>query len=164
MNATKTALQILAFWVVFYALLPSAIVWFESLAGFSTGSGFAVRVIASLIFAAFGLLALSCSYQLVVHGIGTPLPLDAPQRFVLRGAYRHVRNPMALGSFAQGFAVALWHGSISVAIYVYIGCLIWNYIARPWEERDLERRFGSAFLEYRSAVQCWLPRVKPYKP
>ena len=164
LNAFKTALQILAFWTVFYALLPAGIVWIESLAGLATGPSVAVKGIAALVFIAFGLLALSCSYQLVVHGIGTPLPIDAPQHFVVRGAYRYVRNPMALGSFAQGFAVALWHGSIGVAIYVYIGCLIWNYIARPWEERDLERRFGAAFLEYRSAVRCWIPRITPYKP
>ena len=159
MNAFKTALQILAFWTVFYALLPAGIVWLESLAGATNSSSVAVKGIAALVFIAFGLLALSCSYQLVVHGVGTPLPLDAPQHFVVRGAYRSIRNPMALGSFAEGFAVALWHGSIGVAI----GCLVWNYIARPWEERDLERRFGTAFLKYQNAVRCWIPRVTPYK-
>jgi protein-S-isoprenylcysteine O-methyltransferase Ste14 len=69
---------------------------------------------------------------------------------------------MAIGSFAQGFAVAMFVGSPLVAFYVLIGSVGWNYLVRPWEEDDLERRFGQPYTRYRKAVRCWIPRTHPY--
>jgi len=74
-----------------------------------------------------------------------------------------VRNPMAMGSFAQGFAVGIFLGSPLVLIYVLIGTVGWNYFVRPWEELDLERRFGEPFVRYRDNVRCWVPRLRGYE-
>jgi protein-S-isoprenylcysteine O-methyltransferase Ste14 len=45
---------------------------------------------------------------------------------------------------------------------VAIGAALWQFLARPWEERDLEMRFGDQYRKYRDAVRCWLPRLSPY--
>src|SRR5918911_1909318 len=42
-----------------------------------------------------GLIALVRAFaRFVVEGLGTPAPVAAPERLVVGGAYRHVRNPM----------------------------------------------------------------------
>jgi protein-S-isoprenylcysteine O-methyltransferase Ste14 len=71
---------------------------------------------------------------------------------------------MAMCSLGQGIGVGLWLGSPLVLLYVLIGGLLWNIIARPWEERDMEARFGDAFRHYRAQVRCWIPRWKAYSP
>ena len=43
------------------------------------------------------------------------------------------------------------------------GLLFWQYLVRPAEERDLREAFGNQFAAYCSDVQCWIPRVSPYR-
>jgi protein-S-isoprenylcysteine O-methyltransferase Ste14 len=43
---------------------------------------------------------LWCAWDFAVTGKGTPAPIDAPKRLVVRGLYRYVRNPMYLGVLA----------------------------------------------------------------
>ena len=94
---------------------------------------------------------------MITVGRGTPLPLDCPPKLVVRGAYRLVRNPMAVSGLSQGMAVAIGFGSISIACYVVVGMVFWNYFVRPIEEADLEKRFGESYRLYRSKVKCWIP-------
>jgi protein-S-isoprenylcysteine O-methyltransferase Ste14 len=58
---------------------------------------------------------------------------------------------------------ALLCGSPLVLLYIVFGILLWNYVARPWEEFDLERRFGAPYIAYRNAVRCWIPRRRAYR-
>ena len=101
---------------------------------------------------------------LVARGEGTPLPTSCPARLVITGPYRYIRNPMATGSLMQGIAIGVWLGSPLILLYVALGISAWNFLARPWEERDLEARFGPAYAHYRAQVRCWIPRLRPYSP
>ena len=53
--------------------------------------------------AALALLALGaaiyawCVWDFATFGRGTPAPIDAPKRVVVRGLYRFTRNPMYVG-------------------------------------------------------------------
>jgi protein-S-isoprenylcysteine O-methyltransferase Ste14 len=96
-------------------------------------------------------------------GAGTPLPLDHANRLVLRGPYAFIRNPMAFTGLTQATAVALILGSTAVLLYVGAGGSFWNWVVRPFEERDLARRFGEPYERYRRAVRCWVPRLTPYR-
>lgn len=104
------------------------------------------------------------AWFMVTQGRGTPLPADATRELVLSGPYSYVRNPMAMGSFAQGIAVGLLLGSPLCTAYALTGAVGWNYLVRPWEEADMEGRFGEAFVRYRAHVPCWVPRLSPYDP
>ena len=42
---------------------------------------------------------------------GTPAPWNPPQKFVVRGVYRHVRNPMIVGGFCILLGEAIFFGS-----------------------------------------------------
>jgi protein-S-isoprenylcysteine O-methyltransferase Ste14 len=100
---------------------------------------------------------------MAVRGGGTPMPTDCPRELVLVGPYRHIRNPMAVAGLTQGVAVGLMLGSPAVILYAVVGGPVWHLFVRPWEEADLERRFGDPYRRYRAAVCCWLPRFNGYR-
>jgi protein-S-isoprenylcysteine O-methyltransferase Ste14 len=166
-NYAKTLVQTASMWLFFFVALPAIIYRFESkleLARFRFASPFWKRV-AAAGFLSGAALALTSAVFIVAKGEGTPLPADAPRKLVVAGPYRYVRNPMAIGSIAlQGTAVAVWLGSPLVMLYALLGTLGWDLVVRPWEEADLERRFGEPYNRYRENVRCWVPRLTPYRP
>ena len=165
-HVAMTLLQTAAMWAFFLLFAPLVVFHLESAFGLSRFRfDFPGRhLAAALVFAPCGLLGIACGVIMAVYGEGTPLPTDCPRRLMIVGPYRHVRNPMAMSSLTQGLCAAVWLGSPLVTAYVIAGTLLWNFLARPWEEADLERRFGEPFRAYRRAVRCWLPRLRPYVP
>jgi protein-S-isoprenylcysteine O-methyltransferase Ste14 len=161
-NLAKTLFQTIIFWSVFLFLMPAIIWQMESAVGLREWRFESQLVPGVILFVLGGSLGLTSASVMAIHGLGTPLPLDAPRRIVMRGPYRFVRNPMAIAGLAQGVAVGLMMGSPSVIGYALVGGPIWNFFVRPWEERDLEEWFGEPFRRYRQAVRCWIPRLKPY--
>ncbi len=159
-NSCKTALQIVVMWAILLVVLPLVIQRAEAWLGMPSFTG--NRWIGACLFLVFSMTGLHTANVMVRDGAGTPLPLDTARNLVVSGAYRHVRNPMAIGGFGQGTAVGLWLGSLGVLCYVAVGAVVWQFVARPWEERDLEARFGDRYRKYRDAVPCWLPRLRPY--
>jgi protein-S-isoprenylcysteine O-methyltransferase Ste14 len=160
-NTAKTAAQIVVMWSVILGLLPLTIERFERILGLPSLPP--MTTAGSIIFILASVCGLVTANVLVRDGDGTPLPLDTARRFVVSGPYRHVRNPMAMFGFTQGVGVGLWFGSPGVLVYTAIGAMIWQRVARPWEEADLEARFGDRYRRYRSAVACWIPRLRPYE-
>jgi protein-S-isoprenylcysteine O-methyltransferase Ste14 len=153
-------------WLVFFFLIPAIIYYYEGRSGLRryrfTSREWRTRGVTLFMFG--WILAYTSAAFMVVYGEGTPLPADATRKLVVAGPYRYVRNPMAIGSFAQGFAVAFFLGSPAVTLYVLVGAVGWNYVVRPWEESDLEWRFGKAYVDYRDHVRCWIPNLHAYTP
>ena len=97
-------------------------------------------------------------------GRGTLAPWDPPRRFVVRGPYQRVRNPMisALGFVLLGETAVF--GSRWVAI-LFAGFVVVNAIYIPLvEEPRLVRRFGADYEQYRRAVPRWIPRRTAWSP
>ncbi|MCL4204918.1 MAG: isoprenylcysteine carboxylmethyltransferase family protein [Pirellulaceae bacterium] len=159
-NVAKTLAQTLVFWLVFLVLLPAAIYRLEyelGIDGARFGSS-ASQWTGVGLFVLGGTLGMVSGVMMAVYGAGTPLPLDCPRRLVVVGPYRYVRNPMAVAGLCQGIAVGLILGSPAVVAYAALGGPVWHLLVRPWEEADLEARFGESYRRYRTAVRCWLPR------
>jgi protein-S-isoprenylcysteine O-methyltransferase Ste14 len=158
-NLARTLLQAALFWAFFFWLLPSALFWLEGRVGLPAwrfGPTWS-RITGIVLFTLGGSLGLGSAIALALQGAGTPLPLDCPRKLVIRGPYRFVRNPMAVAAVVQGVAVGLMLGSPFVIGYAVFGGPVWHFLVRPWEEADLERRFGEEYREYRRRVRCWLP-------
>jgi protein-S-isoprenylcysteine O-methyltransferase Ste14 len=164
-NLAKTWTQTALMWATFLFALPWCVLQVETLWGLDGWrvTGTVGETVGVALFAAFGALGLWLGVLFAAHGRGTPLPFDTAPRLVISGPYRVIRNPMAVASFGQGFGVAIHQGSPLVAVYVVCGMLIWNFVARPWEERDLLERFGASYAAYRDAVPCWRVRLPPYR-
>jgi protein-S-isoprenylcysteine O-methyltransferase Ste14 len=80
----------------------------------------------------------------------------------VRGAYRHVRNPMYVATAAviAGEALVLRRPVLLVAAAVY--CAAFAAFTRVHEEPRLRRRFGAQYDAYRAAVPGWRPRLRPW--
>lgn len=157
--AMRTIAQAVVFWSVFLFLAPWLIVRAESataLGRFNFGGDLS-RLLGVVLFAAGGTLGIASAACMVRLGRGTPLPLDPARKLVIVGPYRVVRNPMAIAGLAQAVGVGVFLGSLSVIVYAIVGGVVWDALVRPWEERDLARRFGAEYERYRESVRCWIP-------
>jgi protein-S-isoprenylcysteine O-methyltransferase Ste14 len=155
----KTFSQIAIVWTLILAVFPFIITLLEGKLGIARLAFSFQKPLAVFLFIAISIVGVSSAIVMSRIGKGTPLPLDHATDLVVAGPYRHVRNPMALSGIGQGLAVALFLGSPLVAIYALMGSAIWQFIFRPLEEDDMERRFGETFLEYKNSVRCWIPRL-----
>ena len=93
-------------------------------------------------------------------GKGTPIPLMATHKLVVKRPYTYCRNPMTLGTTAYYLGVATWTGSISALILALIypvGILIYIKLV---EEKELEQRFDLEYLEYKRRTPFLIPRFR----
>ena len=156
--------QIVVFWGFFLAVLPVAIAFLESRWGFHLPFPPGAVALGAVVLVLASALGIWSAISMSTRGGGTPLPVAMPNRLVVAGPYRWVRNPMALAGIVQAVAVGLMLQSWMVVAYALIGSLVWNHLVRPFEEADLAQRFGDAFEGYRRSVRCWLPRLSPWTP
>jgi len=93
-------------------------------------------------------------------GRGTLAPWDPTRRLVVRGPYRHVRNPMISGVLAVLLGEAALFASPALLIWFAVVLAV-NAVYFPLvEEPGLRRRFGADYERYRAAVPRWLPRLR----
>ena len=119
----------------------------------------------ALLSAGAGLgLAIWTSKLFLKFGNGTPAPWDPPQQLVIRGPYRHVRNPMITGVLLMLLAEAMLFQSWPLVLWMGI-FFVGNAIYFPLsEEKGLEKRFGDAYRVYKAHVPRWIPRWRPWQP
>lgn len=101
--------------------------------------------------------------RFALDGLGTPAPIAPTRKLVIRGIYRHVRNPMYLAVLALIFAQALLFSNWVVAIYGLVAGAVMASFVRLYEEPTLSDRYGAEYEAYRRAVPGWLPRLRPWK-
>jgi protein-S-isoprenylcysteine O-methyltransferase Ste14 len=99
-----------------------------------------------------------CLWDFARHGRGTPAPIDAPKRLVVRGLYRFVRNPMYVGVLLVIAGWAAFFESRAILFYGLGVFLMFHLTVLVVEEPILARSFGESYEAYRRAVGRWVPR------
>jgi protein-S-isoprenylcysteine O-methyltransferase Ste14 len=156
-NGIKTMLQIICVWTITLFIFPTLIMdsFGEIPAAFNRDA-----LIGIFLFIVFSTTGIYSAYTMVINGKGTPLPLDQTQKLVSVGPYKYVRNPMAIAGLGQGISISIIFGSIYILIYALIGAVLWQFVVRPIEEKDMKKRFGKEYEEYRKEVKCWIPKFR----
>ncbi len=79
------------------------------------------------------------------------------------GPYSYTRNPLYVGSFFIGLGVSIM-GSCIIFIVLFLTGFYFVYasVIRD-EEKGLIELFGGSFLDYKSKVPAFFPRVKPVR-
>jgi protein-S-isoprenylcysteine O-methyltransferase Ste14 len=96
-------------------------------------------------------------------GQGTLAPWNPPQRFVVRGVYRHVRNPMISGLLFLVLGEAVVAASLPLLGLFALAAIV-NAIYIPLsDEPGLAKRFGADYLTYKQNVPRWIPRLRPWQ-
>lgn len=101
-----------------------------------------------------------CVWDFAAFGRGTPLPLAAPKRLVVRGLYRYTRNPMYLGvlSVVLGWAALRPAAAGALLLYAALVAVAFHIFVVRYEEPKLRALFGAAYDAYAAQVGRWLPR------
>ena len=109
-------------------------------------------------------VALRCVWDFGWTGRGTPAPVAPPQKLVVVGFYRYVRNPMYLGFFIGwiGLWVVFGHASLIAIACASAVLLAVGLFVRLYEEPTLRRMFGAEYEEYCRNVPRWLPRIRAW--
>ena len=118
-----------------------------------------LRAPGMLLALAGALVTAACIATFLTRGQGTPAPFDPPRQFVATGPYRYVRNPMYVGAFGVLVGAGLAMRSPSILGLAVVFLLIMHLFVVLYEEQALAGRFGDAYLEYKSVVHRWLPRL-----
>jgi protein-S-isoprenylcysteine O-methyltransferase Ste14 len=82
--------------------------------------------------------------------------ISEPDRLVTGGPYALTRNPIYLGWTLIGAGLGLAANTAWVLSLILPAAAFTHAVEIPREERYLERRFGDAYLRYRSRVPRWL--------
>lgn len=136
----------------------------------SANIGWALAFPLNLLPTFFGLAFIGVGLALVIKtnmlfatiGKGTLAPWTPTQKLVVRGIYRHVRNPMISGVFCILLGEASLFGSPNLFTWFMIFLLINVTYIPLFEEPGLERRFGQDYLVYKKNVPRWIPRRTPW--
>jgi len=99
--------------------------------------------------------------RFVSEGFGTPAPVAPPDRLVVGGLYRYVRNPMYLAVLSLILGQALLFGQWILLPYAVVVSLAFAAMVHFHEEPVLRREFGAQYESYRAAVPGWWPRLHP---
>jgi protein-S-isoprenylcysteine O-methyltransferase Ste14 len=105
---------------------------------------------------------LDAFMRFVLEGLGTPAPVAPPERLVVGGLYRYVRNPMYLAVAAIIVGQALVLGQSILLLYTALFAVAVATFVHWYEEPTLRRQFGEQYETYRRAVPAWWPRRKPW--
>ncbi len=95
-------------------------------------------------------------------GKGTLAPWNPTQKLVIQGPYKYCRNPMITGVLSILFAEALWFNNSIIMVWMLLFFVISTLYFFYKEEPDLQKRFGSAYTQYKKHVPRWIPKLKPY--
>jgi protein-S-isoprenylcysteine O-methyltransferase Ste14 len=136
-------------WLGFRVDLSGAARW-RWLAAVPSALGFAV--------------ALRCMWDFGRSGRGTPAPMAPPQRLVVVGFYRYVRNPMYSGFFVGWLGLWIIFGRASRSALVVAAAMVLTAVVfvMVYEEPTLRGKFGAAYEEYCRNVPRWVPRLRPW--
>jgi protein-S-isoprenylcysteine O-methyltransferase Ste14 len=109
-----------------------------------------------------GLVLMTATIRLFATvGEGTLAPWEPPQRLVVRGVYRHVRNPMISGVLLVLLGESVLTASCPIfRWFVLFAAINAAYIPLS-EEPGLVRRFGEDYVDYKRNVPRWIPRLTP---
>jgi protein-S-isoprenylcysteine O-methyltransferase Ste14 len=109
-------------------------------------------------FAVGGAIYAWCVWDFATFGRGTPIPIDAPKRLVVRGLYRYTRNPMYVGVLTVILGWVLLFQTGVLVCYVLLVGAGFHLMVVLYEERHLGRTFGDEYDTYCTRVGRWLPR------
>lgn len=149
--------------LLFTLVVPGSVAVYLPLwiAGADTPGPTAAVVLASLAFALGGAIYAWCVWDFATFGRGTPAPIDAPSKLVIRGLYRSVRNPMYVGVLCVILGWALFYTSAQLLLYGAIVWTIFHGFVVLYEEPHLREEFKTEYSDYCTQVGRWLPRRRP---
>ncbi len=111
-----------------------------------------IRLAAAALLLSLALILMRSGHRALSHEVQ-----NSP-RILKDGAFAYVRHPLYLAALLfYAILISLTLSLISLGLFFLI-FVFYNIIA-GYEEKYLEKKFGSEYLNYRKTVSRWLPRL-----
>jgi len=112
-----------------------------------------------------GITVLIVILNLAIKGLGAPFSVALTRIVASEWMYAWTRNPMILSALAFLVGLGLWLQSTLFLVWVIIlvSPVIFLFL-KVYEERELEIRFGEAYLEYKARTPMFIPKKPGDKP
>ncbi len=105
-----------------------------------------------------GILLVVVVFNLALKGLGAPFAVALTRVVATDWMYAWTRNPMVLSGLAFLIGLGLWLQSSLFLIWLLaILSPAMLVFLKVYEERELEIRFGDAYLEYKTQTPMLLP-------
>lgn len=112
-----------------------------------------------------GISLLIVIINLAIKGLGAPFAVALTRLVAAEWMYAWTRNPMVLSALAFFVGLGLWLQSTLFLVWVIIVvCPVIFLFLRVYEEKELEIRFGEAYLEYKARTPMFFPRKPEDEP
>jgi protein-S-isoprenylcysteine O-methyltransferase Ste14 len=120
------------------------------------GRGFGiVRITGCILLAIAGALIASAAKVMIGAGT-TPNPTRPSTVIVTNGPFRFTRNPMYLAWELICIGVGLLANALWPMAMAVPAAIVTRRLVIDKEERYLDQKFGTAYLNYKSRVRRWL--------
>jgi protein-S-isoprenylcysteine O-methyltransferase Ste14 len=104
----------------------------------------------------FGIILNLWTDRLFKNWNTTVKPFEDPTDLIISGPFRISRHPMYLGMASVLLGMAIIHGTIVTFLFPILFMIIMEILFIPFEEKNLERIFGSKYLDYKKKVRRWI--------
>ena len=86
----------------------------------------------------------------------TVKPHEMPSFFVTTGPFKLSRHPMYLGMLSILLGLAIFLGSLITFVFPVIFIIIMEKRFIPLEEKNLEKKFGNKYTDYKKRARRWI--------
>jgi len=135
--------------------------YLDSLFGLSEIIPHQLNILVALIVLIIGFFfAIWSNFEIYRTGKGSPVPLKGTQttELVTKGPYKYSRNPMVFGYILFWIGLGFLFNSIFLTLgFTGLITLFLTIIVKSWEEKNMTKRFGKSYLEYKSRVSLLIP-------
>ncbi len=122
---------------------------------------FPLNILVAVIFLAIGFFfAIWSNFEIYRSGKGSPVPLKGTHttELVIKGPYRYSRNPMVFGYILFWMGLGFLFNSVFLLLgFTVIITILLILLVKFWEEKNMTKRFGESYLEYKSKVSFLIP-------
>jgi protein-S-isoprenylcysteine O-methyltransferase Ste14 len=133
------------------------------LTGWGGAAGLPLRLLGGALIVGGLALLLECFGRFAILGRGTPAPIAPPEKLIVTGPYRRVRNPMYGAVTAMILGQAAWFGDLRLLGYAALVWTGFHLFVLAYEEPTMRRSFPEDYARFFAAVPRWIPRLVPWK-
>jgi protein-S-isoprenylcysteine O-methyltransferase Ste14 len=117
------------------------------------------KVIGFTLVIITGAICILVVANLALKGLGAPFYIALSKKLVADWFYAWTRNPMVLAALGFLVSLGIWYQSALFVLWVLVEITpAMLFFLKVYEERELELRFGAAYLKYKSRTPMLIPR------
>lgn len=142
---------VLCIWVIF----PSALIYANDILGLGEFNHILSKILGIIFVLIDAAIFAYCTRLFSVFGKGSPILTESTKKFVGKGLYSYVRNPIYIGHTISFIGFLLYFGRPLLVLYPILGFAGLHVFVIRFEEPDLKKRYRKTYIDYTYKVKRW---------